>query len=319
MVLSGVSARSASVVLGLVVVLACAGAVAAHGGQVPPFRPPSIKPVVSPSLRGEGVWHAAGPPIRGGPAVLISTFRPDAANRSVVAYVAWVDHTRTQLSLYPGASQPPVAVPRGPAEIPLGQRWRLLATFNGGFKYGSGSGGGGGFSVNGHTYVPLERDLGTLVGYRDGRVDVNAWRGGPTPGPKIAFARQDLHLLVHDGHPGPDLGSQAVWGWVFGGGSTTWRTGVGIDRHGNLIYAAVDDTTAALAAILIRVGAVRAIELDMNPLWPTFNTYAHRHGLHPSQFVPNYQEPLSRYLAPDSRDFFAVYRRVDGPAWVPFR
>ena len=250
--------------------------------------------------------------------MLVTTFRPDRSPFAV-AYVAWIDHTRTQIGLYPGTDQPPSALPRGPSEVPNGQRWRLVATFNGGFKYGSGSGGGGGFSVDGHTYVRLVRGLGTLVAYRDGRVDVTAWRGGPAPGPKIAFARQDLHLLVNVGRPGPDLGSQAVWGWVLGGGSTTWRTGVGIDRHGNLIYAAADDTTAALAAILIRAGAIRAIELDMNPEWPTFNTYAHRRGLHPTQFVPNYQQPLNRYLTPDSRDFFVVYRHLRGPASVPFR
>jgi hypothetical protein len=50
----------------------------------------------------------------------------------------------------------------------------------------------------------------------------------------------------------------------------------------------------------------------MNPEWPTLNTYAHHHGLRPTQFVPNYQPPLDRYLTPDSRDFFAIYRRLPG-------
>jgi hypothetical protein len=244
--------------------------------------------------------------------VLVTTFRPDAGNPSVVAYVAWIDHTRTQLALYPGTGQPPFEFPHGQAEIPTGQRWRLLATFNGGFKYGSHSGGGGGIAVGGHTYVWLERGLGTLVGYRDGRVDVIAWRGGPTVGRNIAFARQNLPLLVHGGRPGSDLANQAVWGWTLGGGATVWRTGVGIDRRGNLIYAAATGTTAAFAAILIRAGAVRAIELDINPEWPTFDIYAHRHGLLPSKFVPNPQQSATRYLYPDSRDFFAVYRRLPG-------
>jgi hypothetical protein len=194
-----------------------------------------------------------------------------------------------------------------------------LATFNGGFKYGSGSGGGGGFAVNGHTYVPLERGLGTLVGYRNGRVDITAWRGGATAGPRITLARQDLHLLVNAGRPAPDLSNQAIWGWVLGHRDPTWRTGVGIDRHGNLIYVALDDTNAGLAAMLIRAGAVRAIELDMNPEWPTFDTYLHGHGLRPAQFVPNGQQSLDRYLTPDSRDFFAVYRRLPRqPVTVPF-
>jgi hypothetical protein len=251
--------------------------------------------------------------------VFVTTFRPDPSNPWAVAYVAWIDPTRTQLALYPGTGQPPSALPRGPAEIPNSQRWRLVATFNGGFKCASASGGGGGFSVDGYTYVPLERGLGTLVAYRIGRVDVVAWPGGPTPGSRIAFARQNLHLLVNAGRPGPDLGSQAVWGWVLGGGATTWRTGIGIDRNGDLIYAAADETTAGLTRILIRAGAVRAIELDINPEWPTFNTYTHWHGLHASQFVPNYQQPLSRYLMPDSRDFYAIYRRLAGtPTNVPF-
>jgi len=283
------------------------------------YRPRPVRPMLSPSRRGEGVWRSVTGPIGGRPPVLVTTLRLPGRPEAL-AYVAWIDHTRTQLALYPGVAQPPVAVPRGPSEIPNGERWRLVATFNGGFKYGSGSGGGGGFAVNGHTYVPLERGLGTLVAYRNGRVDITAWQGGADTGPRIAFARQDLHLLVNAGRPAANLSSQAIWGWVLGHYDPTWRTGVGIDRHGNLIYVALDGTNAGLASILIRAGAVRAIELDMNPEWPTFNTYLHRHGLHPAQFVPNYQQPLDRYLTPDSRDFFAVYRRLPGkPVTVPFR
>jgi Phosphodiester glycosidase len=309
-------------VLGWAALMACAlvlAAASAGGGVASGYRPPPVRPVLSPALRGEGVWRSVGRPVAGGPPLLVTTFRPDRRPWSV-AYVAWIDHTRTQVGLYPGTDQPPSLLRHGPSEIPYGQRWRLVAAFNGGFKYGSGSGGGGGFSVNGHTYVLLRRGLGTVVAYRDGRVDVTAWRGGATPGRQVAFARQDLRLLVDRGRPAADLGSQAVWGWVLGGGTMTWRTAVGIDRHGNLVYVAVADTTAVLAATLIRAGAVRAVELDMNPQWPTFNTYTHQHGLQPKQFVPNYQQPRSRYLTPDSRDFFAIYGHQPGTSGlVPFR
>jgi len=96
---------------------------------------------------------------------------------------------------------------------------------------------------------------------------------------------------------------------------------VGVARRGNLIYAAADGQTAAgLAAILLRAGAVRAIKLDINPEWPTFIVYTHRHGLHPRMFVPNYQQQPTRYLSPDNRDFFTVYRRIGtAPAGVPFQ
>jgi hypothetical protein len=99
-----------------------------------------------------------------------------------------------------------------------------------------------------------------------------------------------------------------------------WRTGVGIDRRGNLVYAAADyQTVTSLAQILKRVGAIRAMELDINPEWPTLITYRHRHGLLPTKVVPNYQQPATCYLVPNDRDFFAVYRRQPGPVTVPLR
>ncbi len=96
---------------------------------------------------------------------------------------------------------------------------------------------------------------------------------------------------------------------------------MGVDAHGNLLYAAAgNQTPAGLAAVLIRAGAVRAIELDINPEWPTFNLYTHRDGLRSSMFVPNSQQNARRYLRPDERDFFTVYRRTgSGPLSVPFR
>ena len=61
------------------------------------------------------------------------------------------------------------------------------------------------------------------------------------------------------------------------------------------------------------------MQLDINPEWPTLITYAHRGGLDPVKVVPNYQQPATRYLVPDDRDFFAVYRRLPGPVTVPFK
>jgi hypothetical protein len=64
-------------------------------------------------------------------------------------------------------------------------------------------------------------------------------------------------------------------GATLGGAPVVWRTGIGIDRSGRLVYVAAPDLTAAgLASILVRAGAVRAIEFDINPEWPTFDVYA---------------------------------------------
>ena len=220
-------------------------------------------------------------------------------------------------SFYPGRYEPPNAPVRGPMSVPYGERWRLLATFNGGFTYIDGHNGS---SINGLTYEPLKDGLATLIGYRDGRVDIETWNGGPDAGPNVAFARQSLPLIIRDGRLSPALNDSSQWGFTLGNAVRVWRTGVGIDRRGNLIYAAANDQTViTLARILQRAGAVRAMQFDINPEWPTLITYSHHRGLVPSKVVPNVQQPATRYLVPDDRDFFAVYRRLPGPVTVPFK
>ncbi len=281
------------------------------------FVPPPISPVFAHPLPGEGVWRGTGPSVSGRSPVLLTTFRTEVDYPRIVAYVAWFDHTRTSVAWYPGRYEPPSAPVRGPMSVPPGQRWRLLATFNGGFIY---SDGGNGSSINGRLYEPLKAGLATLVAYQNGRVDVKTWHGGPVAGPQVAFARQSLPLIIDHGRLNPTLNDSSQWGFTLGNAVRVWRTGAGIDRHGNLIYAAADyQTVATLAKILQRAGAVRAMELDINPEWPTLITYSHRGGLDPVRVVPNYQQPATRYLVPDDRDFFAVYRRVPGPVTVPFK
>jgi len=98
-----------------------------------------------------------------------------------------------------------------------------------------------------------------------------------------------------------------------------WRTAVGIDRHGDLVYAAADGQTAAsLAAVMVHLGAVRAVQLDINPEWPSFIAYGRRGGRDPYKLVPNYRQSAYRYLSPDNRDFFAVYTRPGGGPFEPF-
>jgi hypothetical protein len=279
--------------------------------------PPPIKPVFAQHLPHEGIWERTSPLVGGRPPVLVTTLRSELAYPRIVAYVAWFDHTRTSLAFYPGRYEPPNAPVRGPMSVPYGQRWRLLATFNGGFTYIDGHNGS---TIDGRTYEPLRDGLATLIGYRDGRVAIRTWIGGPNAGPDVAFARQSLPLIVRNGHLNPALNDSSQWGFTLGNAVRVWRTGVGIDRRGNLIYAAANDqTVVTLARILQRAGAMQAMQFDINPEWPTLITYEHWHGLVPDKIVPNVQQPATRYLVPDDRDFFAVYRRLPGPVTVPFK
>jgi hypothetical protein len=279
--------------------------------------PPRIEPVFAQPLPGEGVWKPTGPPVAGKPPVLVTTFRTETAYPQIVAYVAWFDHARTALAYYPGRYEPPAATLRGPTEVPSGQRWRLLATFNSGFIYADGLNGD---ALDGKVNEPLKDGLATLVAYKNGAVNVVDWQGGTSPGGKVAFARQSLPLIVDNGRLNPKLSLGTEWGYTLGNKVRVWRTGVGIDRRGNLIYVAADyQTVITLANILKRAGAVRAMELDINPEWYTLITYRHHGGLIPTEVAPNYQQPPTRYLVPDDRDFFAVYRRLPGAISVPLK
>ena len=283
--------------------------------------PPPIKPVFPHPLPGEGVWKPTGRSDDGGPPVLVTTFRPELDYPQLVAYVAWFDHTRTEIGYYPGRYEPPNAAVRGPMMVPDDQRWRLLATFNGGFTYTDGANGS---ADNGRTNEPLKDGNATLIGYRDGRIAIVNWSGGPDVGPDVAWARQSLAPIVWNGQLNPQLDdnpNSPQWGYTLGGLSRVWRTGVGIDRRGNLIYVAADDQTViSLAKILQHVGAVRAMEFDINPEWHTLITYTHgANGLVPTVVGPNPMQPPTRYLVPDDRDFFAVYQPLPGPVTVPFK
>jgi cytochrome c-type biogenesis protein CcmE len=280
------------------------------------YEPPNIKPVFTYHLPGEGVWRPTGPPVNGGPPVLVTTFRTETAYPQITAYVAWFDHTRTASAYYPGTYEPPSAALRGPTQIPSAQRYRLLSTFNGGFIYTDGLNGD---AVNGVTNEPMTKGNATAIGYKSGAVNIISWKGGTHVSKNVAWARQSLPLIVDNGKPNPALDLSTAWGYTLDNAVRVWRTGLGIDAHGNLIYVAASyQTVMSLADILIRAGAVRAMELDINPEWYTLLTYRHsHHELVPTQVAYNYQQPSTRYLVPDDRDFFAIYRRLPGAITVP--
>jgi len=282
--------------------------------------PPPIKPIFKHPLPGEGVWKPTGPAVDGRPPVLVTTFRPDPVYPEIVAYVAWFDHTRTALAYYPGRYEPPAGSVRGPMMVPHDQRWRLLATFNGGFTHDDGNNGS---AVNGTTDEPMIDGNATLIGYRNGRVAIVKWSGGPDVGRNVAWARQSLTPIVWNGRLNPLLNTDPnspQWGYTLGGVTRVWRTGVGVDRRGNLMFAVANDqTVVSIAQILEHAGAVRAMEFDINPEWHTLITYSHQHGLDPTMVEPQPMQNATRYLVPDDRDFIAVYRRLRGPISVPLR
>ena len=87
------------------------------------------------------------------------------------------------------------------------------------------------------------------------------------------------------------------------------RSAVGVDANGALVWAGGRLTPADLANAIIAAGAVRAMEMDINPDWVNFNSYdvapdgsVHGNGLFGATGA-------DRYLHPDGRDFVAVMVR----------
>ncbi len=275
--------------------------------SVAAVHPQDIAPVIRPPLPSEGVWVPTETWSGPSPPVQIAQFRSDPNYPQMVAGVAWIDPRRTTIALYPGRLEPSVSLPRGLMEAPLGLRSRLLATFNSGFKLSDSHGG---FALGGTTYAPLQRGTATFVHYSDGRVDIEAWPGGPSVPAGVDYARQNLPLIVEGGRPNPNLSDGPEWGLTLGNAVRVWRSGIGIDARGDLIYAAANyQTVGSLAEILIHAGAIRAMQLDINSYWVTFNSYAQPGAGRPSSLLASMTRPVTRYLSPDDRDFFAVYLR----------
>jgi hypothetical protein len=273
-------------------------------------RPARIVPLSSTPLPGEGVWHTTQRGESAGrPPLLVTTFRSDPSEYPrLVAGVAWINTHLTRISLIPGRLEPSVSLPsRGAMDVPSESRQKLLATFNSGFKLSDSRGGWG---YEGHAYAPMREGQATFVRYTGGSYDIIAWHYGSALPANVEFARQNLPLIVSGGRPTANLANGSEWGATVGNAIRVWRSALGIDAKGNLIYAAANDqTVASLAGILIHAGAVRGMELDINSYWISFNTYAASGGLEPSKLLSETERPAERYLTPDDRDFFAVYRR----------
>lgn len=241
-----------------------------------------------------------------GPVVALLNLHPQGQGAGVVAYAGWIRTAATVLGLYPGYEGPGVTkLSRGPEAVPATGLSSLLATFNSGFYEKDGAAG---FYTHHTLYFPLIKGLATVVRYTNGTVGITQWAGGPNPGPTVLMARQNLPLLVNNSAPTPATANNYAWGLTLHGAPAVWRTALGIDRNGNLIYAAAPAQTAAsMASIMVTLRCVRAMQLDINPEWPIFVTYAGPAAKSPTLDVPNPNQIPNRFLYSSTKDFFAVF------------
>jgi hypothetical protein len=191
------------------------------------------------------------------------------------------------------------------------ERGRLIAAFNGGFKFSTGAGG---FESYGRIGAPVANGLGSIVTYTDGRTDIGTWRAGlPAPGTAVSSVRQNLALLIDHGTAASSVDCVSCWGATLGGVSDPARSALGITADGHLVWAGGEHLPPAqLADALLGARVVRAVELDINPEWVAGYLYRHRGRvgpLAPVPVVPGQNGVPGFFLAPYSRDFFTVEAR----------
>ncbi|MCW2550124.1 MAG: hypothetical protein JWN96_4584 [Mycobacterium sp.] len=234
----------------------------------------------------------------------IQTQTINAGGSSVV--VMRMDAPSTRLIQHAGYEDPGIEGWLAGPSISDAEKPILLAAFNGGFRLNLGLGG---FSVLTHTVGTIAPGLASVVTYTDGSAGLGVWGTDVPDGHKKVFSvRQNLGPLVVAGAPAADIDAYAPWGATLGGGFAVARSALGIDRFGNLMWAGSSYATPrAMATALIQSGAIRAMQLDINPQWVgafTFPTAATQTVVLPSQ-----SRPVGTYIDPYARDFFTVTLR----------
>jgi hypothetical protein len=216
--------------------------------------------------------------------------------------VTWISRQHARFELHPGGEEPGGSGWAEPDYVPADQRTGLAATFNGGFRMGDS---GGAFYLDGRQAGSLTTGAASEFFSTDGGLSVGSYGRDGVVGGQTIGVRQNLGLLVDAGAPTEQTDSLWNWGASWGGATCVRRSGVGVDAAGNTVYATGSALSPrGLAELLVAAGAVRAMQLDINPLWPSFMYYD---GVGtPHMFGDSEQSP-DRYLTPTARDFVAVY------------
>ncbi len=224
-----------------------------------------------------GVWHPAGRLVGGQPAVYETLLVPPGDSKR--AGIAWLDTGLLAARLYSGSTSPGGGPYKYTAPVTPSAASSLVAAFNGGFQMNAAHGG---YYTEGRVVERLVPGAASLVIYANGSATVGAWGSDVTMTPSVVAVRQNLFPLVVDGKPSPRAFTRTwrVWGGTCPcgpgqqGSEYQWRSGLGVTADGALVYVVGPVLSPSmLADLLARAGAVRAMELDINPTWPVFASF----------------------------------------------
>lgn len=283
------------------------------GRPAPPDLPP---PAGLAALPGEGHWQTVVSTPHGD-AVRVASVRPDAQHTSFVVGVLWMDPTLVRGVLHPGTEDPGGSWST-PTSVDTAEQRTVVTAFSAGFRLQGDSHGG--WYSEGREARPLVPGAASIVIHRDGTVDVGTWGTTPTTGevymtPDVVSVRQNLVPLVDDAVVNPTCatGGTAQWGSTVGQAAYIHRSAFGVTPSGAMIYVGGPALSVCTLGNLLRsAGAVRGMELDINPAWVS-GAYFHPNGRgRPSAFrlFPDEQIGAQHYLQTSSRDFLSFDLRT---------
>ncbi len=264
-----------------------------------------------PSLAGEGAWS---PLINASAGALLAEtfFRPDKSRPYAITYLVKMNMQHLSLSEVAGIVQPGGYYNSGSGKIPtdIQKTNNLVAAFNGGFQNKDGHYG---MIIGNKTLLPLQKNIATLVIYKNSKIKIINY-AGQALGKDVLAVRQNGPILLQNSK---DVSSSPAWNMETWGLTTTnsmytWRSGIGITKDGNLIYAAGPSLVPqTLAAALKAAGAVDAMQLDINPVWVRFILF-NSLGNGQYKYSPLTKDMVNggaQYLAGYQKDFFYLVEK----------
>jgi hypothetical protein len=224
-----------------------------------------------------------------------------------------MDTKLLRAALYSGSQIPGGGPYSHTAPIQPGAATSVVAAFNAGFLM---SNAGGGYYTDGKVVVPLRTGAASFVIYHDGTSALGAWGRNVSMTSNVVSVRQNLNLLVDNGQPvsGLNATDTSAWGDTLGNAVYVWRSGLGITADGALVYVGGPGLNITdLANLLVRAGAVRAMELDINTDWVNLSTYRPSSPTGPAnpangtELLPNMAGTPTRYFESWwARDFITM-------------
>lgn len=208
--------------------------------------------------------------------------------------LAIIDRDQVDLHLVCGTRDPAV----GTGKIPKEHRSKAVMAFSGGFQYQHDFCS---IVVNGKCLRPMKKSAGTIVVYRDGRVEMGKWgRDYKKVTPGMLYARQGLLLI-----DGKKFNASVPYDiYAVDSQTRVFRSALGLTRGGKLVYAAGYTSAKGLAEAMIKVRVIVAVHLDMNAGNATCGIISHtKDKITIERLSKRFKKP-DAFLGTHFRDFF---------------